>query len=268
LNDNRNDITIDLGLSRYWLALTIGNSRLHWGLFQHQNLINFGDSSHLSHQSDRKIFLQQLGDRFAARQSRDRNLDNLTIYLASVLPKQTRLWSNYPQLKQITLRDIPLNNLYPTLGIDRALAVWGAGHKYGFPCLVIDGGTALTFTAVDGGRNLVGGAIVPGLRSQLTALSKKTAALPEINLPTHLPSRWALNTEDAIASGIVYGAIAIINDFINHWYDLFPDSTVILTGGDGKLLYEYLRDRQLLTSDIAFDPHLIFWGMESVRSKE
>jgi type III pantothenate kinase len=255
LNDNRSDITTERELPHYWLGLAIGNSRWHWGLFQYQNLIDFGDSSHLSHQSDRNSFLQQLNER---------NLDNLTIYLASVVPQQTRFWSNYPQLKQITLRDIPLNNLYPTLGIDRALAVWGAADKYGYPCLVIDGGTALTFTAVDGERNLVGGAIVPGLRSQLTTLSKKTAALPEISLPKSLPNRWALNTESAIASGIVYSAIATIKDFIDDWYDLFPDSPVILTGGDGKLLYEYLGERQLLTPAIFFDPHLIFWGMESV----
>jgi len=44
----------------------------------------------------------------------------------------------------------------------RALAVLGAGKKYGFPCLVIDAGTALTFTGVDRDKKLVGGAIDPG----------------------------------------------------------------------------------------------------------
>jgi len=63
-----------------------------------------------------------------------------------VVPNQRELWANYGNLRIITLKDIPLLDLYPTFGIDRALAVLGAGKKYGFPCLVIDAGTALTFT--------------------------------------------------------------------------------------------------------------------------
>ncbi|MGF1541419.1 MAG: pantothenate kinase [Pleurocapsa sp.] len=249
----------DQQLSPHYLGLAIGNSRLHWGLFYNYNLIDSGDSNHLSCSGDREKLIQQiLGDR---------QLDSLTIYLASVVPEQTKLWLEYPQVKLITLSDIPLNNLYSTLGIDRALAVWGAGNKYGYPCLVIDGGTALTFTAVDNKQSLVGGAIVPGLRSQLHSLQQKTAALPEINLPPSLPARWALDTQSAIASGIIYSAIATVVDFINDWCVLFPHSKLILTGGDSKLLYDYLHNsQQLLTTAIVVDPHLIFWGMELVIS--
>lgn len=261
MNDNFSKTTTNKrSLQPYWLALAIGNSRLHWGLFNNCDLIDFGDSNHLSHPyGDRHRLIQQI--------SASRNLECLTIYLASVVPEQTKWWLEYPQLKQITLSDIPLNNLYPTLGIDRALAVWGAGNKYGYPCLVIDGGTALTLTGVDDRENLVGGAIIPGLRSQLNSLQQKTAALPEINLPPSLPARWALDTESAIASGVIHTAIATVVDFINDWCDLFPHSKVILTGGDGRLLYNYLHNsRKLLTFALKTDPHLIFWGIRSVIS--
>ncbi len=241
----------------HWLVLIIGNSRLHWGLFKDGNLIKSGDSQHLSHKSDREFLIQQILN--------SQSLDNLTIYLASVVPQQTQLWLDDAGLKLITLQDIPLDNLYSTMGIDRALAVCGAGHKYGYPCLVIDGGTALTFTGVNSQQQLVGGAILPGLRSQLRSLRQKTAALPEITLPASLPERWALDTPGAIASGVIYTAIAGIVSFIHDWYDRFPYSKIVLTGGDGELLYQYLHSQQqLLTSQIIIDRHLILWGMRSL----
>ncbi len=242
---------------QYWLGLIIGNSRLHWGLFKDQNLIKSGDSQHLSYKSDRDCLIQQIVDA--------QSLDNLTIYLASVVPQQTQLWLDYAGLKPITLQDIPLDNLYSTMGIDRALAVCGAGNKYGYPCLVIDGGTALTFTGVNSQQQLVGGAILPGLRSQVISLRQKTAALPEISLPGSLPPRWALDTQGAIASGVIYTAIAGMVGFINDWCERFPHSSIILTGGDGDLLYQYLQnEHQLLTSKITVDRHLILWGIKSV----
>lgn len=51
--------------------------------------------------------------------------------------------------------------------------------------LVIDAGTALTFTAADADQRLVGGAILPGLGLQRSSLAQKTATLPRVEL---LPS--------------------------------------------------------------------------------
>jgi type III pantothenate kinase len=47
--------------------------------------------------------------------------------MASVVPRQTALWQNYPGVQVITLDSLPLQDVYPTLGIDRALALWGLG---------------------------------------------------------------------------------------------------------------------------------------------
>ena len=52
------------------------------------------------------------------------------------------------------------------------------GETGGFPMLVIDAGTALTFTGADANQCLVGGAILPGLRLQLASLGQKTGQLP------------------------------------------------------------------------------------------
>ncbi len=241
-----------------WLALVIGNSRSHWAWFQDDTLISAWNHIHLatpvdSHQLPPEIFPAQ----FSAIST-----DNLPIYLASVVATQTALWQNYQYLRQITLQDIPLHNLYPTLGIDRALAVWGAGETYGYPCLVIDGGTALTLTGVDGEKTLVGGAILPGIRTQLRSLNLNTAALPEITLPTTLPPRWANNTPDAIASGVIHTIISGIQSFIANWREKYPNSSIIITGGDGELLSQYLLSQKT----IALDSNLIFWGIKYYRT--
>ncbi len=151
------------------------------------------------------------------------------------------------------------------MGIDRALAIWGAAETYGYPCLVIDGGTALTFTGVDAQRQLVGGAILPGLKTQFKSLQQATAALPEITLPQSLPTRWALATDKAIASGVIYTVITGIHSFIVDWCQRFPQSRVVFTGGDAAILDRYLQNQfsQLPTS-IIVDRDLVFWGIKLI----
>lgn len=63
----------------------------------------------------------------------------------------------------------------------------------GWPVVVVDCGSALTFTAADARGKLVGGAILPGVRLQLAVLGTRTAQLPsDVVLPDELPPRQAL----------------------------------------------------------------------------
>jgi type III pantothenate kinase len=189
----------------------------------------------------------------------------IPLYLASVVPHQTRLWQTYPYTNQIDLDDIPLSGVYHGLGCDRALALLGAGETYGYPILVIDGGTALTFTGADANKCLIGGAILPGLGLQLESLGRGTAALPTVQVSGKLPLRWARETDTAIESGVVHTIIAGIRDFIADWQCQFPDSQVLLTGGDGGLLLSYLEtEYPHLRGKLITDSRLIFWGMRSV----
>ena len=247
-----------------WLGLTIGNSRLHWALFTDSQLIKAWDTAHLANQIDSAKSLFKAIDPWC------QNIvdDSFPVYIASVVPSQTALWRNYSDYVSIDLFDIPLKNTYPTFGIDRALAVYGAGEVYGYPCLVIDAGTALTFTGVDGQKALVGGAIVLGLRAQFKGLHRQTAALPEVSLPHEIPTRWALDTPDAIASGIVYTTMSGIHDYIDDWLSRFPQSSILLTGGDRETIEKYLDILYLKTSQkIQSDGNLIFWGMRSLKQK-
>jgi type III pantothenate kinase len=231
-----------------WLALTIGNSRLHWGFFEQNQLIKRWHTPHLT-----TVYNPTHQD------------SDLPIYIASVVPSQTHLFKNYPYLVQITLNDIPLQKLYPTLGIDRALAAWGAGEIYGFPCLVIDAGTALTLTGINESRELIGGAILPGFQLQFQSLFNKTAALPDVTLPEKLSSPWANTTQNAIESGVIYTTLAGVNYFISDWRIRFSNTSILLTGGDSSYLFKYIQKLfPDLGESILVDADLIFWGMRSL----
>lgn len=256
-----------------WLALMIGNSRLHWAYFLGDRLESTWDSEHLTDPLSPpsppilgEIFgtaSPSIGGREGAAQQM-----NLQIVLASVVPGQTKLWQDYPNLQILTLDQIPLQHTYPTLGIDRALALWGAGETVGWPALVIDAGTALTFTGGDRERKLIGGAILPGLSLQLRSLAQKTAALPAIALPQTLPNRWAQNTPEAIQSGIIHTVVAGVADFIQAWWQDFPGSAVVITGGDRDLLHHYLRlQYPAIAEQVQVDPNLIFWGIRACRTR-
>jgi len=272
---------LDRVTDKIWIALAIGNSRYHWAWFLNTQLQSSWDTSYLTVDAldrimpvsnniidrvsfDRKDGLGLLPSNLLQSISdRQITISQIPIYLCSVVSSQTTIWQQFPQVKPIALTDVPLLDLYPTLGIDRALAVLGAGENYGYPILVIDGGTALTITGVDRDRSLIGGAIMPGVKLQLQSLSIGTSALPAIEIPLQLPARWSNNTEGAIASGILHTLSSGISDFIHDWERLFPESKMIFTGGDGELLAKYLQSILPihLADRVGFDRDLLFSGI-------
>jgi type III pantothenate kinase len=182
-----------------------------------------------------------------------RNFEHIAI--ASVVPDLITSWHNLPQTRLLTTADVPLQGLYSTIGCDRALAAFGAGETYGYPVLVIDAGTAITLTGIDKNKNLFGGAIIAGLRSQFACLHQNTAALPDLPIPETLPERWATDTNSAIQAGIVHILIAGLQAYIDDLRSQFPDSQVIITGGDGDYLVKWGLKVDMI------DKNLIFWGI-------
>ncbi|MBC6423797.1 MAG: pantothenate kinase [Hormoscilla sp. SP12CHS1] len=264
-----------MSADQLWLALAIGNSRLHWAIFVGATLLSTWEIDHLPVDRGAEMIQQWAAGEWSEAifppskvpswVSSASHKGAIPLYLASVVPDRTRLIEAYPYSRAISLEQLPLLGLYQTLGIDRALAVLGAGTEMGWPVLVIDAGTALTLTGADANRQLVGGAILPGLRLQLQSLAANTAALPVVQTRPSLPARWANTTVDAISSGIVYTLLAGIQDFIADWCQQFPETAIVLTGGDRAILLSYLQAHApAVAAAIIPDPHLIFWGMRSI----
>jgi type III pantothenate kinase len=259
--------------SESWIALAVGNSRLHWALFSNDSLQHTCDTL----PPDPERFLASPQD-WSAWQSLCPFFPQMhpfpELWAVSVVPRQTQLWQHYPRATLLERSDIPLQGMYPTLGLDRALALWSAGTTYGWPILIVDSGTALTFTGADATGVLVGGAIAPGLGLKLRSLQAGTAGLPLATLPSHLPELWATDTEKALQSGAVYEAISNLIFRTGQWLNAYPGSPIILTGGDTDLLDNYLQlwHRQISPLEwldrLQTVPHLMLQGIAALRSQK
>jgi len=80
---------------------------------------------------------------------------------------------------------------------------------------------------------------------------------------SEITPRWAKNTSSAIQSGIIYTVIASLRDFSEDWLQKYPQSQVILTGGDALLLNQYLEEIfPDINKQIKVDTNLIFLGIK------
>lgn len=143
-----------------------------------------------------------------------------------------------------------------TLGTDRvAAAVW-ASHSAAMPCVVVDLGTALTFTALDTGGTLVGSAIAPGMYTALRAMSHAAAQLPEVRLDTPPKSVLGRTTADAIQIGSIYGTASMIDGMVTRFAEALGDTpTVLLSGSTVPLIQPYLR------TPARWEPHIVLRGL-------
>ena len=126
------------------------------------------------------------------------------------------------ELRLLTYRDLPLTVAveYPErVGMDRLLTALGADYlcERQRAAIVIDAGTALKVHAVTADGVFVGGAILPGLRLAAETLAGRTDLLPLIQISTagRAPIALGQNTEQAIQSGIYWGAIGAIKELIS-----------------------------------------------------
>lgn len=92
-----------------------------------------------------------------------------------------------------------------SLGADLACTAVGAAEKYPLPAIIIDLGTATKITVVTEDRSFIGGAILPGVKISLEALSGSASLLPSIGLGTGKIKTIGSNTVDCMLSGVVLG---------------------------------------------------------------
>lgn len=250
-----------------WLALVVGNSRSHWALFDGNTWQTTWHTASLPPERVQALTVDSLAELLPNAVS----TPPTEIWWASVVPEQAELWRRVEIAREVHRDLIPVQGLYPTLGIDRILALLGAGITYKWPVLVIDAGTALTVT---GGvrEHFAGGAILPGLQLQLQALHQGTAALPKVELPTQLPLRWAVETGPAMQSGVLYTTLVGLQAYMADWWKHAPTSTIIFTGGDGERLYQLMAELfkqetpDLVESGVRMDENLLFWGIRAYRN--
>ncbi len=128
-----------------------------------------------------------------------------------------------------------------TLGPDRLCNAAAARHLYGAPAIVIDAGTAITFDVLLRSGAYAGGAISPGIAAAARALTRSTAALPEVKLELP-PAVVGRSTIECMQSGVIYGAIDAVDGMIRRIRKVTgAGTTVVATGGHAEFLRRHSK---------------------------
>lgn len=147
----------------------------------------------------------------------------------------------------ITVKSPP----YPTLSPSGRGLVRGAKQ----PTIVIDCGTAITLDVVSKDGVFLGGVIAPGMSIMAKALHQNCVLLPMVN--PHKPSASiGKDTESAIASGIYFGTVGLVNQIVKELTKTVKTKpNIIITGGDAQLLKPHLVFKS------RYEPNLTLQGL-------
>ena len=136
------------------------------------------------------------------------------------------------------------------VGSDRVVDAVAAQHLYGKPLIIVDLGTATTFSVVSQEGDYLGGAIAPGIVIATEALYTRTAALPRIRLsrPEQAIGR---STVAAMQSGIIFGHVGLIEGMIRRIeQELGSKAKVIATGGQAHFLAREIPIVEIVNPDL------------------
>ena len=215
------------------LAIDIGNTSIAFGIFKGKRLIRTWKVSTQGIFSKKTIKLPN---------------GIKTAIISSVVPKAAPIIkeaiARKYKIRPLVLGEnikAPIKNLYrkpKQVGQDRLVDAVATKALYGYPAIVIDFGTAITFDVISRKGEYLGGLIFPGIETSLNALSQKAALLPKIKVepPSGLIGR---NTVDSMRSGVFYGTGALCDGVIAKLKTKYGPMKVIATGGHAALMAKY-----------------------------
>jgi type III pantothenate kinase len=143
------------------------------------------------------------------------------------------------------------------LGADLLCGAVGALHKYKYPLVVADLGTATKMYVIDKNGNYIGGMISSGMRINMEALVSRTAQL--MTTPIEAPQKViSKNTKECIQSGIVYGQAFMISEFARRMErELGYELDRVLTGGFSSVI----KDQVVCYH---YEPNIVLEGLYEI----
>ena len=250
------------------LAIDIGNTNIVFGIYKNEEWVN-----HWRIQTDQLKTADEYEVIFRSLLTAGKicRTEISRIILSSVVPSLVHpfhemlsgLFDNavINHLNPEIYDRLPIKVLNPyEIGADLVANATAAYQKYGNNTMVIDFGTALTFTTIGKDSAILGVAIAPGLRTAVGALAGKTAQLPQIHI-TPPPSVLGQNTIHAIQSGIIFGYTGLVDSMIERTEKELGESlNVVATGGLSAVIAP-------LTKNIkACEPMLTLEGLVQINS--
>ncbi|GGI79725.1 type III pantothenate kinase [Legionella impletisoli] len=226
------------------LCIDVGNSHIYGGVFAGDEIrLRFRQSSKVSTSDELGIFLKSV--------LRENNCSPDAVNqigICSVVPQLdyslrgacVKYFQTEPFFLQAGVKT-GLNIQYRNpvdVGADRIANAIAATHL--FPSknlIIIDFGTATTFCVINSKKAYLGGAILPGVRLAVDALSRNTAKLPSVEI-IKTECVVGRSTIESIQSGVFYGALGACRELVGRIKeDTFPNQEVIVlaTGGFASL---------------------------------
>ncbi|MBE6976910.1 MAG: type III pantothenate kinase [Ruminococcaceae bacterium] len=143
-------------------------------------------------------------------------------------------------------------------GADLVVGSVAALREHKPPMIIVDMGTATTMVVLDQSGALIGGAISPGVKISMDALTERTALLPGLQLDQ--PKRAiGKNTIDCMRSGIMMGAACMLDGMVERMEaELGCKTTVVATGGIARFVIPMCK------TPIVYDKDLIIKGLAAL----
>jgi len=127
------------------------------------------------------------------------------------------------------------------VGSDLIVTAVAALEEYTAPMIIIDMGTATTFSIIDQNSCFIGAVLIPGVKISQEALSGRTAQLPDISLGD-IQSVIGKNTIDCMKIGMVHGTASMLDGMIERIEEeMGTKMTVIATGGLAGIITEHCK---------------------------
>lgn len=141
------------------------------------------------------------------------------------------------------------------LGSDLLVDSVAASSLYPKPVIVADMGTATTMTVISENNSIIGGAILPGVKTSLNALTSNAAQLQQVSIEA--PKKAiGTNTIDCMKSGVVLGNASMIDGMIDRFNrELGKECFVVATGGLSEVISAHT------THKIVHNPNLLLEGL-------
>lgn len=147
------------------------------------------------------------------------------------------------------------------LGPDLVVGAVAGIEEYPCPLVIIDLGTATTYTVINEKKQVMGGMIMPGVGVALDSLISRTSQLPKISME---PPKKLIgsNTVDCMKSGVLYGNAACVDGILGRIEEeLGQKVTAVATGGLAKYIVPHCR------AAIQVDDALLLKGLKLIYRK-
>jgi len=240
------------------LAIDIGNTSIHSGVFQGRKL--------------KKTFriptyVDNLGSQYIKKlRPYSKNIEEVIV--ASVVPKELkRIEKAVKKIlnKKILVvgRDVDtgVKNLYKNpkeVGQDRLVNAMASYEFYGGASIIVDFGTAITIDVINKHREYLGGVIAPGIEISVEVLSQRASLLPKVSIKKPM-GVLGKKTRQSMINGAVYGFSSLCDGIVGRLKKRYcKTGRVIATGGISPFIGPYCE-----TVDIV-DPMLTLKGLQKL----